>query len=111
MIEDTIKRIEKRIGSAQSISEEAREELLGLVEELKQEASELPQDVPTDDVQSALSLAEISAHESSRGERDSPLKEQAFGALQTSIKELEASHPRIAEMIARMSHVLSRMGI
>jgi hypothetical protein len=113
MIEDTIRRIQRRIESAQSISPQARDEILGLIEELKQEAGELPRDTPADRVQSALSLAEISAHESSRADRDreSPLKEQAFGALQTSIQELEASHPRIAEMIARIANVLSRMGI
>ena len=108
---DTIKRIERRIESAGSISDEAREELLGLIEDLKAEAGGLPDDAPTDEVQSALGLAELSALESVRGARESPLKEQTFGALQTSIQELEASHPQIAEMIARMSHVLSRMGI
>ena len=110
---ETIKRIEQRIASAGSISEEARAELLGLIGELKEEADGLPADASADEVRSALGLAEISTHEISRGDRDreSPLKEQTFGALQTSIQELEASHPRLAEMIARMSHVLSRMGI
>ena len=77
------------------------------------EAEDEGEEAESESVRSALGLTELSAHESARSDQDrgSTLKEQTFGAWQTSIQELEASHPRMAEVIAKINHILSRMGI
>ncbi|MFV1994769.1 MAG: DUF4404 family protein [Verrucomicrobiales bacterium] len=95
------------------MSDEAREEVLGLIGELSSELESLPKDADAGRIRSALSLTEASALESERVDRDpdSPLREQTFGALGTAVQELEASHPRVAQAIGRISDVLSRMGI
>ena len=112
-MKETLKRIQNRIESSKSMSEEAKEEILGLLADLESEIEEMSQGEAEEAVRSALGLTEISAHESARSDKDrvSTLKEQTFGALQTAITELEASHPRMAEAIARISNILSRMGI
>lgn len=113
MIKDTINRIRNRIENSASISEGAKDELVELIEKLESEIGEMPEDAPGEGLRSALGLTELSAHESSRSDhdRESTLKEQTFGALRTSIQELEAAHPRLAETLARISNILSRMGI
>lgn len=112
-MKDTLARIRSRIESSKSIGAEARDEILGLLSELESEIEDMSRDDAEEALRSALGLAEVSAHERARSDhdRDSSLKEQTFGALQTAVQELEASHPRMAEVIARISHILSRMGI
>ncbi len=110
---ETLKRIEARIENSPSLSGEAREELLGLLADLKQEIDTMPAEGAPGNLPTALGLAEVSAQERIREDEggQSKLREQISGALQTATDELEGSHPKLAEMIGRISHILSRMGI
>ena len=92
MIEDTIAKIEERLGTAQNLPPSERAELEKLLVELRREAASLPSlqgsGAPEDeDVQGAL------------------------GRLEESLTEFETTHPQLVGIVNRISTILANMGI
>ncbi|MSO22043.1 MAG: hypothetical protein EXQ58_02055 [Acidobacteria bacterium] len=69
MIEDTLAKIEARLGKAGVLAKEQRTELLGLLSTLKTEIGELSKTHP-EQAQSITAFTEVSTHEDTRRERD-----------------------------------------
>ena len=72
MIENTIGKIEERIRSADSITEERKRELLQLLGTLKSEMSKLST-THDEDAQSIAGFTELSAHEATRSQQNPEL--------------------------------------
>lgn len=110
MIEDRIKAIELKVETAPNISNEEKSELLELLSGLKSEVTALSE-THHEDARSIARFADASAHEATRTQRKPELVNAALGGLTASVEGLEASHPRIVQIVNRLAAILSNMGI
>lgn len=110
MIEQTIKQIESRIQNAESLPRTRRDELLGLIEILKNEAHELAK-THNEQAQSIVSFAQVATHEATRTEQDSQLLKLSSQGLKQSVENFEKSHPQLAQIVNNISTTLSNSGI
>jgi hypothetical protein len=109
-MKDTISKIEERIQSAAALPEDKRAELLDLLGQLKTQIGPLSQ-TNQEQAQSIAGFAEVSAHEATRGERnDNSLKHSILG-LESSVHNLEQSHPQLVAVVNRIATMLANMGI
>lgn len=110
MVQDTIKRIEETIRANKSIAEDSRQQLLGLLEELKPEIEHLSES-HEEHAESVAGFMERSAHESLRKEKNPALKQKALDGLSASVKEFEASHPKLVQKVNYIVNALANYGI
>ncbi len=110
MIEDTIRKIEARIGSAESGSAERRRELLQLLTTLKGEVAELAR-TNDEQAQSIAGFAEVSAHEATREDRNPQLLKLSLEGLSSSVEGFEQSHPALVRVVNNISQTLASLGI
>ncbi len=110
MIQKTIENIETKIKESSSVSDESRNELLGLLAMLKTEIGELSKTHP-EQAESITSFAQASAHEATRTKKNPDLLRLSLDGLSGSVKELEASHPGLLQLVNKVSQVLANMGI
>lgn len=110
MIDDTIREIERQIGSSESIREERRTELLQLLETLRKEVSSISE-THAEQAQSIAGFARVSAHEATREEQDPRLRELSIEGLRSSVEGFEKSHPQLVQIVNSISHTLSNLGI
>jgi len=110
MIQDTIQKIEARLQSAESLAPGTREELTKLLAELKDEVSGIS-DTHADQVQSIAGFADLSTHEAVREETNEKALNHSIGGLQSSVEELEQSHPKLVDVVNRICTALSNLGI
>ena len=110
MIEDTIGKIEAKIQNAEAIKDERRHELLQLLGTLKSEVAELSK-THNEQAQSIAGFAEISTHEATRSEQNPQLLNLSLQGLNSSVQELEKSHPRLVQLVNAISNTLSNLGI
>ena len=110
MIEDTIKKIESRIQSAEAISEERRAELISLLDTLKSEVDKLAK-THEEQAQSIAGFTEISTHEAIRSEQNPQLLKLSLEGLNSSVEGFEKSHPRLVQIVNTVSNTLSNLGI
>ncbi|MBL7115199.1 MAG: DUF4404 family protein [Kiritimatiellae bacterium] len=110
MIENTIQKIERRIGGAEALSEKTRDDLSMLLAELKSEIAKLP---PTHDehAESITQFMDASTHEAMRQSTDQSLLDLAVQGLEQSVKDFEVTHPQLAEAVNRFCSMLSGIGI
>jgi hypothetical protein len=110
MIENTIGEIEAKINSSSSISDERKQELLKLLGTLKSEVGTLAK---TDDEQasSIANFAQASAHEATREKQNAESLELSLKGLRSSVDGFEQSHPRLVQIVNRISQTLSDLGI
>jgi hypothetical protein len=113
MIEETIKEIEKKM----KISEESEggkdknmEDLVKLLDTLKTEIAELSK-THAEQAESIAGFAKVSAHEATRTEQNAELLTLSVKGLTSSVEGFESSHPRLVEIVNRISVMLSNMGI
>lgn len=107
---DTLTRLKQRIESNDSLNQDDQQTLLSLIGELESEADDLQQHPASGKVCEAIDAAGAAgaaSKESGDDDDDVGLLE----TLQLSIQEIEASHPRAADTLARMGNILGRMGI
>jgi hypothetical protein len=109
-MQDTISKIEERIRGAGALKEENRMELLRLLGELKAQINALSQ-THQDQARSIAGYTEISAHEATRASKNSALLKHSVLGLETSVSEMEVSHPQLAAVVNRLATMLSNMGI
>ncbi len=110
MIEDTIRKIEARIGSAESVTAERKRELLQLLATLKGEVAELAR-TNDEQAQSIAGFAEVSAHEATREDQNPKLRELSLQGLSSSVEGFEQSHPALVRVVNSISQTLASLGI
>ncbi|HTL54349.1 MAG TPA: DUF4404 family protein [Candidatus Limnocylindrales bacterium] len=110
MIEDTIGKIEARIQNAETIKDDRRRELLQLLSTLKSEVAELSK-THGEQAESIAGFAEVSAHEATRSEQNPQLLNLSLKGLNSSVEELERSHPHLVRIVNAISNTLSNLGI
>lgn len=110
MIEKTISEIEARIGGAEAVSAERKQELLKLLATLKTEVAELSK-THGEQADSIANFAKISAHEATRTQPNAELRELSQQGLQSSVGGFEQSHPRLVQIVNALSKMLSDLGI
>jgi Mg2+ and Co2+ transporter CorA len=110
MIEKTISEIEAKIGGAESVSPERKEELLKLLGTLKTEVAKLAQ-THGEQADSIAGFAQLSAHEAMRTEQNPQLRELSLQGLRSSVADIEQSHPHLAQIVNSISKTLSDLGI
>ena len=110
MIEKTINEIEAKISGADSVNAERKQELLKLLGTLKTEVAELSK-TNVEQADSIAGFAKLSTHEATRENQNPQLRELSLQGLRSSVEELELSHPHLAQIVNRISKMLSDLGI
>jgi hypothetical protein len=110
MIEETIKKIESRIQSADAISGKNKKELLTLVSTLKSEITDLSK-TRAEHAESITGFIERSTHEATRREKNPELLRLSLAGLAESVKGFEASHPRLVSQVNYICTMLANVGI
>ncbi len=110
MIDETIKQIEARIQNSESLPQDRRDELLGLLATLKAETSELAK-THTEQARSIVGFTQVATHEATRAEQDTQLVKLSSQGLRKSVEEFETSHPKLAQIVNNISTTLSNSGI
>ena len=110
MIEDTIKKIEARINSSGTLSDERRYELVQLLAKLKAEVNELSR-THDDEARSITGFVQVSAHEATRDTRNPELLGISLQGLRSSVEGFEKSHPQLVQIVNSISNTLSNLGI
>jgi hypothetical protein len=107
---DTISKIEERIKSAGALKDENRAELLDLLGELRSQIGALSK-TNQDQAQSIAGFTEVSAHEATREEKNPKLLKHSILGLESSVSDLEQSHPQLVAVVDRIATMLANMGI
>src|SRR5438105_324608 len=107
MIQDRIAKIEATLSGATDLSSATRQELLGLLADLKTEVASL-QPAHDAEAQSIAASADAAFTSVSRPEDDTPA---ALQELRASVAGFEASHPQLVSVVDRIALTLSNMGI
>jgi hypothetical protein len=110
MLEETVNKIEAAIGRIGSLETRDKAEILGLLESLKSEVSELSR-THGEHARSIAGLAEIAAHEAGRREKSPGLLKHSLEGLALSARGFEDSHPRLVRIVDGICVLLARMGI
>jgi Mg2+ and Co2+ transporter CorA len=110
MIEKTISEIEAQIGGAEAVSAERKQELLKLLATLKTEVAELSK-THGEQADSIAGFAKVSAHEATRVAQNPQLRELSNQGLVSSVAGFEQSHPKLVQIVNRISQTLSDLGI
>ena len=110
MLKTTITNIENKIKHNSSINDEEKAELLQLLSSLKDEVSELSK-TDKEHAESITGFAQTSTHEATRKDKKEDLLDLSLKGLTSSVDELESSHPKLVEIVNRISQILSNMGI
>lgn len=90
MFDQTIQKLRAALGESESISDERRQEITRLLDDLEAEAKGGSGADASGDLHAALS---------------------ALTSVEESARNLEATHSRAAELVRNLCHVLGRMGI
>jgi len=106
---ETLDRIQARVDAAPAISDEAREELTALVQQLRGEIECLP-DAQSEDARSLAGFAELSAFEATRVSTSPDLLETGLDGVRHVVETLQERHPRLAEVANNFAMAIGRMG-
>jgi chromosome segregation ATPase len=110
IMKDTISKIEERIRSAGALKEENRAELLDLLGQLRSQIGALSE-TNREQAQSIAGFTEVSAHEATREEKNASSLQHSILGLESSVQDLEGSHPQLVEVVNRIAAMLANMGI
>ena len=110
MIEKTISEIEAKIGGADSVSTERKQELLKLLGTLKTEVAKLSK-THGEQADSIAGFAQLSAHEATRTDQNPELRELSVQGLRSSVTGFELTHPQLSQIVNNISNTLSNLGI
>ncbi len=110
MIEDTISKLEARLQSSTSLSEQNRQDLLNLLATLKTEVSTLSR-THAEEAQKIVSFTQASTQEATREEVRPERLSGHLEDLSKSVDGFEESHPRLVQIVNRLAETLSNLGI
>jgi hypothetical protein len=98
MLQETIDKLEHKIRYTKTLTKEKREELTGLVRELRTELTELEKS-EKEQAESIADFAHAAARESLRAKQDEQLLHLSAQGLKSSIRKFEVSHPNLTRVI------------
>ena len=110
MIEHTIDKIEARVKGAGALADEKRKELLSLLSSLREELDSFDDDA-NERADSITGFVGVSTHEATRPNRNPRLLDLSLEGLSSSVEDVEALHPRLAEVVNALCNMLSNLGI
>lgn len=110
MIDDTLKKIEAQVQSAETVSDERRRELMQLLATLKSEVDELSR-THNAEAGSIAGFTQVSAYEATRETRNPQLLDLSLQGLRSSVEGFEKTHPRLVQIVNSISNTLSNLGI
>ena len=110
MLSLRLAKLETTLRDNPSIPEGTRQELLELVAGLKAEVVPLV-DTHGETAHEIAGSAEAAVHAAVRREEEPEQAVQAVQGLADSVREFEATHPRLVEIVDRLALTLSNMGI
>jgi len=110
MLEHTLETIKNKIKDAPNIPDPNKVEYLELLHTLNDQINEL-QKSQKEKAQSIKGFTKISAHEITRDEIDPGLIRISIEGLSSSVKEFEASHPKLVQTVNAICDFLSKIGI
>ncbi len=107
-MKETLQEIKNKLAADSAISEEKKNELLGLLDELE---SEMGAAGKPEEMKNISSNVKRTTEEITREEKDPDLIESALNDLRDSVTEFEVSHPKLFEKVNNISAMLASMGI
>lgn len=110
MIQDRIAKIEEKIRTNSSLSEQHKAELLALLARLNPEIVELSR-THTEHAENIAGSFERSADEAMREEKNPGVLKSEIDSFSDSVKDFEVSHPKLVETVNYIATVLANMGI
>ncbi len=110
MLETTISNIEKKIRDNTVISSVDKDQLLDLLSTLKTEIGNLSVE-NSEHAESIAGFTQTSTHEAIRKEKNEHLLSLSLKGLTSSVEEFETTRPALVQIVNRIAHVLSNMGI
>jgi hypothetical protein len=110
MISERLAKIEATLQNHASIPEATRQELLDLLAGLKAEVTPLLA-THGETAHEIAGNAEAAVHASIHREEQPQEAEQAVRGLADSVREFEATHPRLVEVVDQLALTLSNLGI
>lgn len=110
MANTTITNLEKKIQQNSLLDKADQKELLDLLSMLKTEINDLSQ-TNRECAESIAGFTQASTHEATRKDRNKQLIDISLKGLSSSVESLEASHPKVVDIVNRISQLLSNMGI
>ncbi len=110
MTRTTLEQIEEKIRNSPNIPNENKQEYLNMLKALNSEIEGL-KITEKEKAQSIKGFAKISTHEATREKIDPNLMEISIEGLSSSVRELEASNPRLVGLVNSLCDFLSKIGI
>jgi hypothetical protein len=110
MVQNTIEKIAEMIRTNKSLDEKNRAQLLNLLSTLKPEIEKLS-NVQAEHAESVAGFIERSTHEALRQEKNPTLLKLSIDGLSASVKDFEASHPKLVETVNYIATELANIGI
>ena len=107
-MQETLNKIEKTVRDAPQANADTKEELLGLLGELRSELAAL-ESTHAEEARNIASFTEAATRESTRPQ---PLEAaEARAGLTDSVRKFEATHPRLGSLVRAICDSLAAMGI
>lgn len=110
MLKDTLTQLEAKIKTSDNIPEEKKQEYYKLLERLNAEINVL-EETDREKAESISGFTKLSAHETTRQDVNPNLIAHAVEGLSESVREFEASHPRLVSTVNQFCAFLSKLGI
>ena len=112
MIEKTISEIEAKIGGAESVSAERKQELLQLLGTLEDRSRRACQNARRTGQQHRESIRQtFRARGHARKTKSASRCEHSLQGLRSSVEGFEQSHPKLVQIVNSISNTLSNLGI
>jgi hypothetical protein len=110
MISERLAKLEATLRNNATIPEGTRQELLGLLAGLKSEVTPLAA-THGESVQDIAGSTESAVQASMKREEQPERAAQAVQGLAASVRQFEATHPRLVEIVDQLALTLSNLGI
>jgi len=110
MISERLAKLESMLRDNPNLSEAGRRELLDLVTGLRAEVTPL-EDTHAESASQIAGSAEAAVQASMKRDEQPEQATVAVEGLAASVREFEASHPRLVEIVDQLTVTLSNMGI
>ena len=109
MTDERIQKIKSAVESADHISPEKKDELLGVLAKLKPAIAEVAQTHEAE-AERISKFVEDSAHEVASKKEPPESVERVLNKLKQSVEKFEASHPQLTSFVTEYSATLSNLG-
>jgi hypothetical protein len=109
MVNKTLSKIKKTIRDNTNLSDKDKSQIINLLGTLKVEINELSKS-HEEEAESIVGFIERSTHESIRKRKNPTLLKLSIDGISESVKEFEASHPKLAETVNFLSSALANSG-